>query len=255
MMAVADPTLEYEAELHSEGARFVIGCDEVGRGAIAGPVAVGLCVVDRSIGAQPEGLRDSKMLSEKRREVLAPLASGWARFSAVGLATAEEVDRLGIMMSLGLAGKRALVQLHEAGASIAESVVLLDGSFDWLTPVLATPLRVRTRVKADRDCASVAAASVVAKVHRDRLMIDADARHPGYGWVGNKGYGSSDHYAAIAELGASPLHRHTWLHDRAPAPAPAPVDGASLVEPVETPSLVRPGSTVDPVETLSPLSA
>jgi ribonuclease HII len=213
-VAVADPTLEVEQVLHAEGARFVIGCDEVGRGAIAGPVGVGLCVVGREVGPHPAGLRDSKMLSEKKRELLAPLAAGWALFSAVGLATAEEVDTLGIMTSLGLAGKRALLQLHEAGASITDSVLLLDGSFDWLTPVLSTPLRVRTRVKADRDCASVAAASVVAKVHRDRLMIEADARYPGYGWVGNKGYGSADHYAAIDALGPSALHRKTWLHER-----------------------------------------
>src|ERR1700712_1220045 len=211
-MAVADPTLEFETALHDGGARFVIGCDEVGRGAIAGPVAVGLCVVDRLVGVHPKGLRDSKMLSEKRREELAPLAAGWARFSAVGLASAEEVDSLGIMHSLGLAGKRALVQLHELGASITESVLLLDGSFDWLTPVLATPLRVQTRIKADRDCASVAAASVVAKVHRDRIMIEADSRYPGYGWSGNKGYASTDHYAAINRLGPCDLHRKTWLH-------------------------------------------
>jgi ribonuclease HII len=213
-MAVADPTLDFETELHASGARFVIGCDEVGRGAIAGPVGVGVCVVDVSVGAHPVGLRDSKMLSEKRREELAPLAAGWALYSAVGLATADEVDALGIMVSLGLAGKRALAQLHGLGASISESVLLLDGSFDWLSPVLKSPLRVRTRVKADRDCASVAAASVVAKVHRDRLMIGYDAEYPGYGWSGNKGYGSSEHYAAIDSLGPSALHRKTWLHSR-----------------------------------------
>jgi len=213
-MPVADPTLDLEAELHATGARFVIGCDEVGRGAIAGPVAVGLCVVDVGVGPQPMGLRDSKMLSEKRREELAPLAAGWALYSAVGLATADEVDEVGIMVSLGLAGKRALAQLHVLGASITESVLLLDGSFDWLTPVLRSPLRVRTRIKADRDCASVAAASVVAKVHRDRMMIDYDAQYPGYGWTGNKGYGSSEHFAAIDALGPSALHRKTWLHAR-----------------------------------------
>jgi ribonuclease HII len=213
-MTVADPTLEVESELHASGARFVIGCDEVGRGAIAGPVGVGVCVVDVSVGTHPTGLRDSKMLSEKRREELAPLAAGWALYSAVGLATADEVDRLGIMVSLGLAGKRALMQLHELGASITDSVLLLDGSFDWLSPALKSPLRVRTRVKADRDCASVAAASVVAKVHRDRLMIGYDSEYPGYGWRGNKGYGSSDHYAAIDTLGPSALHRKTWLHPR-----------------------------------------
>lgn len=231
-MSVADPTLELESELHSDGARWVIGCDEVGRGAIAGPVAVGLCVVDASVGEHPVGLRDSKMLSEKRREELAPLAAAWARFSAVGLASAEEVDAVGIMKALGLAGKRALSILHEAGADVRSSLVLLDGSYDWLTPCLTTPLRVRTQVKADRDCASVAAASVVAKVHRDRLMIEADARYPGYGWPGNKGYGSSEHYAAIAELGPNDWHRRTWLHALPPAASPVELEipVAGLVE-------------------------
>lgn len=211
-MVVAAPTLEFEAQLHDGGARFVIGCDEVGRGAIAGPVAVGLCVVDISVGAMPEGLRDSKLLSEKRREALAPLAASWALFSAVGLATAQEVDERGIIASLGLAGKRALVMLHGAGAQVRDSLILLDGSHDWLTPALRSPLRITTRIKADRDCASVAAASVVAKVHRDRIMIDAHDETPGYGWSANKGYGSADHFAAIAELGATDFHRRTWLH-------------------------------------------
>ncbi len=206
------PNCEVEAAFHESGVRFVIGCDEVGRGAIAGPVAVGLCVVDAGVGPFPLGLKDSKLLSEKRREALAPLAADWVLFSAVGLASAQEVDSVGIIAALGLAGKRALVMLYEAGADIPASVILLDGSHDWLTPALASPLRVTTRVKADRDCASVAAASVVAKVHRDRLMIEADAAQPGYGWSGNKGYGSAGHFAAIAELGATDFHRHTWLH-------------------------------------------
>ncbi len=211
-MAVADPNLDLERELCADGTRFVIGCDEVGRGAIAGPVAVGMSVVGPGVGPQPVGLRDSKMLSEKRREDLAPLAQAWSLHSAVGLATALEVDTFGIMAALGLAGKRALAALHESGASILDSVVLLDGSFDWLTPALSTPPRVRTQVKADRDCASVAAASVISKVHRDALMIAADETRPGYGWKGNKGYGSAEHFAAIASLGATELHRHTWLH-------------------------------------------
>jgi len=210
-MAVADPTLEVETALHLAGARFVIGIDEVGRGAIAGPVAVGLCVVDVTVGSHPAGLRDSKMLSEKRRVALAPLTVDWAVHTSVGLASALEVDQIGIVAALGLAAKRGLVALHEAGANIGESVILLDGSHDWLNPALSAPLRVQTRVKADRDCSSVAGASVVAKVHRDTLMIEADARQPGYGWAGNKGYGSADHFAAIASLGATDLHRRTWL--------------------------------------------
>jgi ribonuclease HII len=215
-VVVTDPTLDVEALLHRRGVRFVIGCDEVGRGAIAGPVAVGLCVVDARIGAVPAGLRDSKLLSEKRREELAPRAVEWAVHSAVGLATALEIDTIGIIAALGLAGKRALVQLHDAGAAVRDSVILLDGSHDWLSPALTSPLAVQTRAKADRDCASVSAASVVAKVHRDRLMISADGRTPGYGWASNKGYGSADHFAAIAELGATDFHRHTWLHAGAP---------------------------------------
>ncbi len=218
-MVVADPTLEVEATLHAGGARYVIGCDEVGRGAIAGPVAVGLCVVDLGVGPMPSGLRDSKLLAEKRREELAPLAAAWALHSAVGLASAEEIDRIGIIAALGLAAKRALTILHEAGAHVAQSVVLLDGSHNWLSPVLSSPLRVQTQVKADRDCASVAAASVVAKVHRDRLMIDRHAATPGYGWASNKGYGSADHYAAIDSLGPSDIHRLTWLHSREAQPA------------------------------------
>jgi ribonuclease HII len=211
MTAVADPTLAVESELHASGARFVIGCDEVGRGALAGPVAVGVSVVDRAVGIFPAGLRDSKMLSEARREELAPLAAAWVRFSAVGLASPGEVDRLGITACLGLAAKRALTQLHLLGASIADSVVLLDGHHDWLNPALNSPLPVVTRVKADQDCASVAAASVIAKVHRDRLMIERDSLTPGYGWSSNKGYGSALHLAAIDELGPTDFHRRSWL--------------------------------------------
>ncbi|MBB5843856.1 ribonuclease HII [Conyzicola lurida] len=208
---MTDPTLEVETAMHRAGARYVIGIDEVGRGAIAGPVAVGLCLVDQAVGAHPVGLRDSKMLSEKRRVELEPLTVAWAVHTAVGLASADEVDAIGIVAALGLAAKRGLVAMHQAGALVNESVILLDGSHDWLNPALQAPLRVQTRVKADRDCASVAAASVVAKVHRDTLMIEADGRLPGYGWAGNKGYGSAAHFAAIDELGATDLHRRTWL--------------------------------------------
>lgn len=219
-MTVADPTLRVEHALHRDGVEFVIGADEVGRGAIAGPVAVGMSLIETKVRKHPQGLRDSKMLSEPRREELAPLAAKWSRYSAIGTASAYEVDTLGIMVALGLAGARAMAELREAGAPIEASVVLLDGSHDWLSASLPRehgPLpRVQTRVKADRDCASVAAASVLAKVHRDRIMIDADSAIPGYLWASNKGYASSEHYAAIDELGPSELHRHTWLHKLEP---------------------------------------
>ncbi|TDW31227.1 RNase HII [Cryobacterium psychrophilum] len=208
---MSDPNLDVELAMLADGARFVIGCDEVGRGALAGPVGVGFVAIDASVTPIPAGLRDSKMLSEPKRELLAPLAAAWALHSAVGLASAQEVDELGIIACLGLAGKRALAQLHASGVDITGSVVLLDGSDDWLNKALKTPLTVVTRIKADRDCGSVAAASVIAKVHRDRLMIAADAVSPGYGWLGNKGYGSAEHMRAIARLGATELHRKSWL--------------------------------------------
>ena len=206
-----DPTLDVERALLAAGATCVIGVDEVGRGALAGPVGVGVAVVNASARAFPAGLRDSKMLTESRRELLAPLAAAWALHSAVGLASPLEVDRLGIIAALGLAGKRALGQLNAAGVDITGAVVLLDGNDDWLNKALGTPLNVVTRVRADQDCASVAAASVIAKVHRDALMVEADAATPGYQWAGNKGYGSAAHMAAIALLGPTLLHRKSWL--------------------------------------------
>jgi ribonuclease HII len=217
MMAVTEPTLEVELEMLAAGVPCVIGCDEVGRGALAGPVAVGLVVMNATARPLPAGIRDSKLLSEPRREALAPLATEWALYSTVGLASPQEVDTLGIIACLGLAGKRAIDQLQAAGADIGGAVVLLDGNHDYLNAALgarpkrSTPLSVVTRVKADRDCGSVAAASVIAKVHRDRLMILAHADEPHYGWAANKGYGSADHMVAIAERGPSELHRKSWL--------------------------------------------
>ena len=215
-MTVADPTLRMERGLFRDGHALVIGCDEVGRGAIAGPVAVGLGVFLPDVKRMPKGLRDSKLLSEKRREELHDEVLGWAPHAAVGLADNAEVDSLGIIPGLGLAATRALETLVLQGVPVEAAIVVLDGSHDWLTPALAawpetSRPRVVTRVKADRDCASVAAASVLAKVHRDRLMIEADGVHPGYEWVSNKGYASSTHYAAIDRLGASALHRWSWL--------------------------------------------
>jgi ribonuclease HII len=208
---IVEPTSTFEHELHEGGVQYVIGCDEVGRGAIAGPVAVGMVVVDAAVGAFPAGLRDSKLLSEPKREALAPACAAWAIHSAVGLASALEVDRLGIIASLGLAGKRALAALHESGVPIMASTLVLDGNHDYLSPALVDRPRIVTRIKADQTCASVSAASVIAKVHRDRLMIDLHGMVPAYGWVANKGYGSAAHFAAIDEVGPSEFHRLTWL--------------------------------------------
>jgi len=230
-MTVADPTLKVERAIQREGVDFVIGMDEVGRGAIAGPVAVGVCMIGRRGKRMPVGLRDSKMLSERRREQLEPLARAFGLFSAVGLATNDEVDDIGLTRALGLAGARAIEGLIELGAPVADAVVLLDGSWDYVNPALSTKVALRTRVKADRDCGTVAAASVIAKVHRDRMMIAAHDAAPVYGWVGNKGYASSAHYAAIHAHGAHDLHRVTWLHQ-----APPVLDGFEELEAVPQPA-------------------
>lgn len=220
------PTLELERTL-IERAPLVIGLDEVGRGAIAGPVAVGACaigpaqVLDAAETGVPAGLRDSKLLSAKRREALEPLVRQWAVASGVGMCSAAEIDEFGIVACLASAAKRALVALHELGVPVADAAILLDGSHDWLSPALSTPLNVTVRPKADRDCAVVAAASVLAKVERDALMRAAHdgGEHGDYAWNTNVGYGSVAHYAAIERLGPSALHRRTWLHPRATRPS------------------------------------
>ncbi len=209
----AAPTLDVERALFASGAPVVIGCDEVGRGAIAGVVAVGACAVLASVDAPPAHLRDSKLLSPARRAEVDPLVRDWAAAVAVGEAGPDEIDAHGIIVALGLAARRALILLHEAGIDVGASTVVLDGSHDWLTPALTSPPRILTRVKADRDCASVAGASVVAKQHRDALMIADHERWPVYEWSGNKGYGSAGHLAAVAAHGPSSRHRLTWLRE------------------------------------------
>lgn len=205
-----DPTLEFEASCFAEGVGLVIGIDEVGRGAIAGPVAVGVHAVLAGTTEFPLGLRDSKLLSEKKRESLAPLVREWG-LGAVGYVSAAEIDERGIIWALGEAGRRGLLRLHEIGLQVAEAVILVDGSHDWLSPVLRSPLNVQTMIGGDRACASVAAASVHAKVKRDAVMRAAHEDTPHYAWASNKGYGAKAHYEGIALHGLTELHRKTWI--------------------------------------------
>ena len=207
------PTLDFETELLRAGARYVVGIDEVGRGALAGPVCVGVAVIDASVGAIPLGLADSKLISQKKRDALVVPLRDWVLAHAVGYAGADEIDEVGIVAALRRAAVRALQVLP-----MQPDVAILDGSHDWLTrsddlfadaDEIRTP-PVRTRVKADRDCAVVAAASVLAKVDRDAHMLTLDAQFPGYGLATNKGYGSADHQRAIAALGATDAHRRSW---------------------------------------------
>lgn len=209
------PTLDLERELFASGVRSLASIDEVGRGAIAGPVTVGVVVITPSCGESPEGVRDSKLLSPARRLALIEPIIAWVTAHAVASATSGEVDDLGIVGALRLAGVRALTELKAIG--VTPDLVLLDGSHDWLTsdslfddPMGYRAPPVRTQVKGDLTCSSVAAASVLAKVNRDAHMTELDSRFPAYGWSGNKGYGSAGHQQAIRELGVTEFHRVSW---------------------------------------------
>ena len=216
-MTAATPRLTLERRLLKEHP-LVIACDEVGRGALAGPVAVGAAVLDaeRVRKRIPDGLRDSKLVPERRRADLSVRAAAWASATAVGWAGASEIDEIGIMRALGMASLRALAELRASGFVPEEAIVLLDGNYDYITPAGGTGLRVRPVIKADRDCASAAAASVIAKVARDGLMTDLDAEEPVYDWARNKGYASPSHRDAIRSHGLSRHHRASWSIADAP---------------------------------------
>ena len=210
------PSLRVERALQRQGHRILAGMDEVGRGALAGPVTVGVVLIDETCRSAPTGIRDSKLLAPAARERLVPRVQRWALAYAVGHASADEIDEVGIIAALRLAGQRALAQ-----CAIVPDLVILDGNHDWLTAPeqvgllafagegVSTP-PVTTMIRADLRCSSVAAASVLAKVTRDRLMVEVDGEHPAYGWVENKGYAAPGHLQALRELGPSQLHRRSW---------------------------------------------
>jgi ribonuclease HII len=210
-MTVFEPRLTLERRLLRERP-LVIACDEVGRGALAGPVAVGATAVDGA-GARrrvPQGLRDSKLVPEARRADVASRAASWVSASGIGWASAAEVDEVGIMRALGLAAIRALDALRASGVDVEEGIVILDGNYDYITAAGARGLTVQPVIKADRDCASAAAASVIAKVARDAVMTNLHDDLPAYQWARNKGYASLEHRRAIDEHGLSPHHRASW---------------------------------------------
>src|SRR5690606_22938428 len=131
------------------------------------------------------GLRDSKLVSEKRRPEVAARAASWVQASGVGWASAAEVDEGGIMRALGIAASRAIDAVVAQGAALAGALVILDGNYDYVSRVHAVPLHVRSVIKGDRDCASVSAASVIAKVARDSYMAELHGDHPAYQWDRN----------------------------------------------------------------------
>lgn len=210
-MTVVEPRLTLERRLLKERP-MVIALDEVGRGALAGPVAVGATVVDER-GARrrvPAGLRDSKLVPEHKRAGVATRAASWVQASAVGWASSAEIDEVGIIRALGLAALRAIADLRAHGIVAEDAIILLDGNHDYVTPAGGLGLTVRPVIKADRDCASAAAASVIAKVARDALMTRLHDDLPAYGWARNKGYASLDHREAIQLHGLSEHHRASW---------------------------------------------
>ncbi|MSS85189.1 ribonuclease HII [Actinomycetaceae bacterium WB03_NA08] len=185
----------------------IAGMDEVGRGALAGPVCVGVVVVEEEMPPPPEGLTDSKLLTPSKRKTLVEPVQEWASSWAVGMSSAEEIDRWGLTEALRVAGMRALEHVGSVGC------VLLDGKHNWLgTRDLfdhnTCEVPVVTQVKGDLLCTAVAAASIVAKVARDALMEQLP--DPGYDWARNKGYGSWAHRQALVRLGPSEYHRKSW---------------------------------------------
>jgi ribonuclease HII len=211
------PRLVDERKLWGAGHRLVAGIDEVGRGAWAGPLTVGVAVIE---GARriPNGLRDSKMLPEDRREALFERVGAWCTAWAVGHVGPEDCDRLGMTGALRLATRRAFAALPIAARPDA---VVLDGNFDYVSPPAAPTLfddeppvcvpAVRTVIGADARCASVAAASVLAKVTRDRLMRDLSDSYPPFDFERNKGYPSPTHKRALCGYGMTAIHRRSWV--------------------------------------------
>lgn len=199
---------------------LIAGVDEVGRGSFAGPLCVGLVVVAADMADPPTGLADSKLLSPARRESLAPQVARWALASSVGWASPADIDRAGLRGALAQAGQQALKESSQQLARAGHDpigAVLLDGPHDWLStpaPDLFTQRlpdslpRVYPEVKADLTSVVVAAASIIAKVARDRYM--EALTDPGYDWKNNKGYGSARHRDALLRLGPSSEHRRSW---------------------------------------------
>jgi ribonuclease HII len=218
-----EPNLAFERRLWKHGFRYVAGMDEAGRGALAGPVAVGVVILPieqrrgagRGDGRQAtraaqsfrpseismRGVRDSKQMTPRQRESAAVRIRARAVAWSVGFASCEEIDSEGIVRATRLAALRALEQLR-----IFPEYLLTD--FRLELPQL--DIGQTSLVRGDACCLSIAAASVLAKTGRDALMRDLDAQQPGYGLAAHKGYGTPDHLLALKRMGRSPIHRKTF---------------------------------------------
>ncbi len=190
---------EIERALHREGIALVCGADEAGRGPLAGPVCAAAVMLPE--GVELPGLDDSKKLTEKKREALFPLIKENAVACGIAFATVEEIEELNILRAALLAMDRAIAQLDPK-----PDLALIDGN---TTKGISVP--ARSIVGGDGKCACIAAASVLAKVTRDRLMRELAAQYPQYGFEKHKGYGTKEHYAALEKYGPSPVHRPSFL--------------------------------------------
>lgn len=191
------PGLRVERELWTSRDTVVVGVDEVGRGAWAGPLTVGAAVVPKD--RRVYKVRDSKMLTEPEREALFERVASWCGAWAVGHASPEECDQLGMSDAQRLAASRALTALE-----VVPDHVILDGNWDFVGGA-------RKIVRGDRSSLSIAAASILAKVTRDRIMRDAADEYPGFNFEANKGYPCPIHKAALQAMGPSAVHRRSWV--------------------------------------------
>jgi ribonuclease HII len=193
------PDLSFEAGLWAAGVSRIAGVDEAGRGALAGPVAAGAVILpnDPVLMETLAGVDDSKQLTPEQREMLAPRIRENALAWAVGMASPEEIDALGILPATYLAVERALAALQKSPDHLLLDFLLLPD----------TALPQTALIKGDCRSLSIAAASILAKTARDALMRDLDRQYPGYGFVSHKGYGTVRHRAALSRLGPSAIHR------------------------------------------------
>ncbi len=197
------PTLALETRLSQRVGGLVCGVDEAGRGPWAGPVSAGAVIL--SADDIPEGIDDSKALTAERREGLAVEIKARAIAWGVGFASPEEIEELNILQATGLAMRRAIEAM-----SVQPKAALVDGNYRF-----NLPCEVETAVGGDGLSLSIAAASILAKTARDRIMIEMDARYPGYGFASHKGYNAPIHQAALKAMGPCAIHRRSWAPIRA----------------------------------------
>ena len=190
----------FEHAAMEEGFSLICGVDEAGRGPLAGPVCAAAVILPPNL--ELEGLNDSKKLSEKRREALYPLICEQALAYGIAFASEQEIDEFNILQATFLAMRRAVGQL-----GLKPDLALVDGNRE---PDFGD-IPVRTIIKGDSRSANIAAASILAKVTRDRFMLEQDAVYPQYGFAVHKGYGTQKHYAALREFGPCPIHRRSFL--------------------------------------------